>query len=119
MSELRECPFCGGEAKSIRASSFAVACKECGADAGWYSAEADAADAWNRRAPVPNAAGQWTPVEDGEFNLDGNGISIKDNGKMLIIFDDIIGDAVAELPPDYRLCRLTGDEAQVPQEGMA
>jgi hypothetical protein len=62
--------------------------------------------------PVPSAGGQWTPLEDGEFNLDGNGISIEDNGKTLIIFDDIIGDAVAELPDNIRLCRLTGDAPQ-------
>jgi hypothetical protein len=119
MSELRECPFCGGVGQALHASGWTISCV-CGGNVGWHNTEFAATAKWNHRAqPVPNAAGQWMPVEDGEFNLDGNGISIKDNGKMLIIFDDIIGDAVAELPPDYRLCRLTGDEAQAPQEGMA
>lgn len=49
MSELRECPFCGGAASSFRSGVWSVACK-CGARSGYYSTEAEAIAAWNQRA---------------------------------------------------------------------
>lgn len=70
MSELKPCPFCGGEAEIIKSHgqkidtrtmpyrvALAVACKnmECGANMGnWYE-RAEAVAAWNRRAQHANS----------------------------------------------------------------
>lgn len=71
MSELLPCPFCGGEAEVIEAgygmymTGYAVYCKKCCLKLGvtgrlgetyeWspvFDTEAEAAEAWNRRAAV-------------------------------------------------------------------
>lgn len=56
MSKLKPCPFCGGEAQAVNASTgWYVEClwPEC---YGWYPrfreiSEGAAVDAWNRRPP--------------------------------------------------------------------
>lgn len=63
MSELKKCPFCGGEAdiEEIPGSPFtnepytwAVGCKAC--NIGWYEeTQAEATSKWNRRAQPENA----------------------------------------------------------------
>jgi len=56
MSELKPCPFCGCSAKVYSAESwneggcFWVGCFWCHADTDFYSTEAKAIEAWNRRA---------------------------------------------------------------------
>jgi len=61
MSQLKPCPFCGGEAwiRSFRTYiesihgigiKFYVNCTDCGIDGpGTHFTESDAANAWNRR----------------------------------------------------------------------
>ena len=69
MSELKPCPFCGGEAKFMHIfenpEKCMVSCKECngGIDAVFASEDA-AAEVWNRRAqptidPVKYQNGGW------------------------------------------------------------
>jgi len=55
MSELKPCPFCGGEAKTIKnavGTLFWVYCWKCGARSDSYTIEYEqkAIDAWNTRA---------------------------------------------------------------------
>jgi Lar family restriction alleviation protein len=60
-SKLLRCPFCGGEGTVIVRKGkngwrdrYAVLCDYehggCGAESGWYHYEAEAIEAWNRRA---------------------------------------------------------------------
>lgn len=53
MSELKRCPFCGGEAKILETDvgSFRVICKECSCSVGryWYWSIEEAINAWNTR----------------------------------------------------------------------
>ena len=54
MTELKPCPFCGGEAIARRDETgcrYVVACKECPVIVGnfWYTEKTDAIKAWNRR----------------------------------------------------------------------
>lgn len=54
MSELKPCPFCGGEANIDFLGGFnvyRVRCTKCPCDMGryWYSRKDDAKKAWNRR----------------------------------------------------------------------
>ena len=53
MTDLKPCPFCGGDVKitiGVFGSSMIV-CDKCGADVCFYGAEVidKAIDAWNRR----------------------------------------------------------------------
>lgn len=66
MAELKPCPFCGGEAGSVKVVGLGVAyveCKVCGAMVGrtrkiistrcgnlHYTTREEAIEAWNRRA---------------------------------------------------------------------
>lgn len=54
MAELRECPFCGGEAEYYSDCDMVkVRCSACGANtSGWWDEPEEAAADWNRR-PVP------------------------------------------------------------------
>lgn len=57
MSELKPCPFCGGEAKTwADRTDFYVACYKCHIDMS-SGKPAEAIEAWNRRAQ-PAQAGQ-------------------------------------------------------------
>jgi len=73
MSELKNCPFCGGEAIQNEPEqhggmggeyeSVTIVCKECrvklhGRGDNWATAEQEAIDAWNTRADG------WISVED-------------------------------------------------------
>ena len=49
-SELKPCPFCGGEAYlSEQYGTCFVRCKECGAMGGAFDNAGDAKSAWNNR----------------------------------------------------------------------
>lgn len=54
--ELKPCPFCGGEAiKGVACHvhedyAFRVECRECKIVTPFYATEAEAIEAWNRRA---------------------------------------------------------------------
>ncbi|MBQ8603888.1 MAG: Lar family restriction alleviation protein [Oscillospiraceae bacterium] len=49
-SELRPCPFCGGEGKYQKYDIWhTVECKECRAVAAVYKTREEAITAWNRR----------------------------------------------------------------------
>lgn len=62
MSELKPCPFCGGEAHFVEVGfqdkddiiSPYVICHNCGASTAWYEGKKEAKDAWNRRATMNN-----------------------------------------------------------------
>lgn len=50
-SELKRCPFCGGKAQHIAdGGDHWVECKDCKTTSKFYHPEAEAIDAWNRRA---------------------------------------------------------------------
>lgn len=53
MTELKPCPFCGGEAKMFSAKvntfdRYVVYCQKCDASSHAFFLQNDAADAWNR-----------------------------------------------------------------------
>ena len=55
MSELKKCPFCGGEAdiesdiSDYGEMRFYVYCKKCIAEGGWGFSEKEAIELWNKR----------------------------------------------------------------------
>lgn len=60
MTELKPCPFCGGEAKTMEQHRWWVFCPECMCDLGFegmdesgcyghFDTEAEAVEAWNTR----------------------------------------------------------------------
>ncbi len=51
-TELKPCPFCGGEAKIVNDEEFEVffaICKHCNASTRLFDDEVVAIEAWNRR----------------------------------------------------------------------
>ena len=57
MSELKCCPFCGGEAEMLNYSptEWLVHCIECdGMVEKWRETEEEAIEQWNRRTPMNN-----------------------------------------------------------------
>lgn len=59
MSELKKCPFCGGEAVvswNFRYEVYEVQCTKCnGTYTHWYGCVDEEIEAWNRRAGEQNA----------------------------------------------------------------
>lgn len=55
MSDLKPCPFCGGEAETLTAESmhggylFGIMCNDCRSRGDVYDTEAEAIAAWNTR----------------------------------------------------------------------
>lgn len=63
MTELKPCPFCGGEAKldigedwdvdmynePYPTACYSVVCKGCGTMNGYFETESEATELWNRR----------------------------------------------------------------------
>jgi len=55
MTELKPCPFCGGEADFISNeyrlpfATHRIFCKECGVATVWYRTKNGVAEDWNRR----------------------------------------------------------------------
>ena len=64
MTELKPCPFCGGDkvATIPCEGGFYVVCYDilhstgegCGSSSGWHETEQKAIEAWNRRVPDVN-----------------------------------------------------------------
>ena len=67
MSELKPCPFCGGEAEMLTAESmnggylFGIMCNDCRSRGDVYDTEAEAIAAWNTRAVSIECAGGYCP----------------------------------------------------------
>lgn len=61
MSDLKPCPFCGGEARigKIYGDAWTVECTECGIQSGCYDTESEAIEAWDHRAE--RKKGKWIP----------------------------------------------------------
>lgn len=49
-TELKPCPFCGGNAEMKSYTMFWVVCDDCLSETTVYSTEEEAIEAWNRRA---------------------------------------------------------------------
>ena len=71
MSNLKPCPFCGGEAEVKRhaeiSTAYYVACTNCPVDVGrmWYWKRQDAINAWNRRTTETDTpCGAWKACWD-------------------------------------------------------
>lgn len=83
MEQLKKCPFCDGEAHFTDGyprlhrpckNGIGIECNECGLIFGWdcdyggtFETEADAATAWNRRAPQQSEQTD-KPDQGGEDN---------------------------------------------------
>ena len=70
MSELKPCPFCGGEAKlseivDLCYRKFAVECKKCGASTNGFLSRTTPSKAWNIRAD--EKVGKWAENVDGAY----------------------------------------------------
>ena len=76
MSEIKECPFCGGEgypayiANIDGEDEFFVCCECCACEGPWHKSESAAIHAWNTRALQP-AAGPWNYINKYGWDVPG------------------------------------------------
>jgi Lar family restriction alleviation protein len=52
MSELKKCPFCGGEAEWATSHKHWIECKVCGVESVYSNNSEDCIKAWNTRKPA-------------------------------------------------------------------
>lgn len=52
MSELKKCPFCGGEARWATRDKHWIECAVCGTEGIYSEYSEDCIEAWNTRKPV-------------------------------------------------------------------
>lgn len=52
MSELKKCPFCGGEARWATKHKHWIECEVCGVEGIYSENSEDCIEAWNTRKPV-------------------------------------------------------------------
>lgn len=73
MSEIKNCPFCGGEAHKfenvIDKGKWFVECKECGASV-LYRSENSAVKAWNTRKPMERIVERLEEMTDSRVFID-------------------------------------------------
>jgi Lar family restriction alleviation protein len=50
VTELKPCPFCGGEAYAPDRTTW-LRCRECGCETNYFETLEEAIEAWNRRFP--------------------------------------------------------------------
>ena len=77
MSELKRCPFCGGEASLC--NYYFVQCKKCGISTLTFITKEEAIKAWNTRKPMQNIVERLEHFNEETFYR-ANGRS---NGKTL------------------------------------
>lgn len=74
MSELKRCPFCGGEAKVfndriVANNAYIVECTDCGCAIGEYSKTPELAiKAWNTRKQIDDIVERLESIEDAIYN---------------------------------------------------
>ena len=97
MSELKPCPFCGGDYLAIgcypnidEPECFTVECAICGARGSEEHTEAEAIDAWNTRA-----------VETCELEESFNRGGCYKCSECLAVFDGYEDDASYAIAPNY------------------
>lgn len=91
MSELKKCPFCGGEARLQRKNKkhgYYVICKKCGCRTPYFQYQFDsleklretAIETWNTRKPVERILERLEEEKRHEILLDrwGNGYGARD-----------------------------------------
>lgn len=49
MTELKPCPFCGGQAHIMHEGHW-IMCEDCQSESGYYETKEETIEAWNRRA---------------------------------------------------------------------
>ena len=67
MSELKRCPFCGGEAGLLKGQCEIdnyVMCLECRSKTKLYNTKASAIKAWNTRKPMQNIVERLEAISD-------------------------------------------------------
>lgn len=65
--QLRPCPFCGGEANIYQmhfcGTTYTCECSDCGIETKPMDTEAEAIEAWNRRAEPERKSMVWKPAK--------------------------------------------------------
>jgi Lar family restriction alleviation protein len=71
MSELKPCPFCGSnnvssEGAGIEVDDYTawIDCEDCGAQSNTFESDAQAIDAWNRRAPEAGQSDKYRSIQE-------------------------------------------------------
>ena len=125
MSELKHCPFCGGEAKMSHEvtcgyETFWIHCLECHSQANYGHTEAEAIAAWNSRAPIEYEGWFYLPKpKDGIVDYGEPEMTRTENGYKVRQIIDVVDEAARKWGDDLneyimrRICEAWNTRAEL------
>lgn len=101
MSELKRCPFCGGEAERIKRESnfpyiYGIWCMDCNCRTSFEKSEEIAIEKWNNRKPVDDVLERLEKLVERHMNNSEKAAELGKAYEKHMIFNGAKGNAFEE-----------------------